>query len=560
MADNDPGNNDVSTIKQDNEQKLNHEITLRSARDTLFSRLFQTVAKMAKNRVFRGAVLFVVILSALAVMVVPKLRYYTLNQFNVKASSTFLVLDTTNRQPIKNVDVSIGGVSARTDIEGRVVLQNLKLGPQTINIKKIAFGSVSKKITIGWGSNKTDDVLMTPTGVQYTFVTKDFLNKSPVVGAEVSYGESSAISDTNGRAVLTVEKITSAEIEVTINSKQYRLEKHILKPEETSEVSILLVNERKHVYVSERSGQPDLYSSYIDGKDKQVLLKASGFERDDQTLAPSPSQNLVAYVSTRGNQKNSDDFLLSNLLLVDTDTNQTTFLATSEQIYVLGWSGDWVVYMQVKSGNSAPSPDRHQLKSYNSSTGDTVVIATANYFNSFVLAGGYVYFAVNGTENSSAAKLAKSRPDSSNVTTLFSGEIWDLTVTNYGKLSFLSGNEWYDYSSDNLAPSKRLTPLSDNSSKRFVDAGRGNHSLWLDVRDGKSNILLHDEQTGNDKIILEKKHADYPLSWLDETTIIYRVVSDSETADYALSTLGGDPVKISDVKNTSSISGTDKYR
>jgi hypothetical protein len=49
----------------------------------------------------------------------------------------------------------------------------------------------------------------------------------------------------------------------------------------------MLVPDRKTVFVAKDSGKYDLYKSYVDGKNREVLLKGTGSENSNIALAMS---------------------------------------------------------------------------------------------------------------------------------------------------------------------------------------------------------------------------------------------------------------------------------
>lgn len=532
-------------IEPENQQPANNQ-----AKSSWYKNLWSRFCSIIRRPIFWWSLLSVVMVSVLIGVFVPKVRYFVLNTVGVRASSSIIIVDSATRLPVKNVVVTIGQQSSRTDIDGKAVLRDIKLGEQRLKVSKSAFATEDKTVVIGWGSNPLDNIALRSTGYRYTFVTLDFLTNKPITNAEVSYGESSALSDGDGRVMLIVEK-PEEEFEVTITAKSYRTDKYKIQVDNSTDKTVKMVSARKHLFVSRRSGKPDLYSSYLDGKDLAMVLTASGAERDDQVLAPHPSKDAVAYSSTRGNQKNSDGYLLSNLIIVDTTNNQTSLVSTSEQMYVVGWSGDWLVYAKITSGASAPNPERQQLHKYNIETREDKTIASANYFNSFRLVGDHLLFAINGQQNPSSAKLESVNIENGDKVTILNGEIWGLIVFDQNEVAFQSGEKWYNYKAGDKSPTDRSDPV--NQSRNRVYINNQQNSVWLDKRDGMGVLLLRNNKIYQEETLFSKKHVEYPVSWFDDNTVIYRVVSPEETADYALNINGGQAIKITDVSNTKGV-------
>ncbi|MEK9196323.1 MAG: hypothetical protein AAB914_03060, partial [Patescibacteria group bacterium] len=255
------------------------------------SRFFKGIASIVTNPK-RRKITFLIIFLALAIsFVVPSSRYYLLNSFGVRSASSVRVMDEKTLQPLKNVEVSLGTASAKTDKEGKAHLNGVKLGSQKLVVKKPAFAQVSKVVVVGWGSNPLGEFKLNPVGSHYNFSLKDFLSARPIKGVEVETedGQFTAISNEKGEASLVVEDTKQPEIKVKIRAEKLRDEDMTLDRNDKQTREVAMVPANKHVFVSKRSGKYDLYVMYIDGKDEQKLIAGSGYEKPD-ALMISPAQ------------------------------------------------------------------------------------------------------------------------------------------------------------------------------------------------------------------------------------------------------------------------------
>mgnify|MGYP001792257052 CR=1 FL=1 len=209
----------------------------------------------------RKIVLALLLLGFGAIFANPATRYSALNLAGVRSSSTLSVLDFSTGQPLKNATISVGDITSKTDKNGIAHLDKLKLGKTKLKIERIAFATVEKSITVGWGTNPLGSINLTPKGSQYKIQITDFLSGKSVAGVEAESQEVSARGDANGLVTLTVPQTDASEITIKINSQNYRPEsiKIILASKET--IKLKLVTARKHIYVSKRSGKYDIYSS-----------------------------------------------------------------------------------------------------------------------------------------------------------------------------------------------------------------------------------------------------------------------------------------------------------
>lgn len=501
--------------------------------------------------VVRWVIVLLVVGSIVTTVVVPTVRYLFLNTIGVRSSSSLTILDDSTRQPLKGVTVTIGASQATTDEQGTARLQQIKLGTQRLVIEKRGFASVTKTITVGWGSNPLGQVEVTPTGTQYNFVTVDYASGDVLPQAELSSGEASTRADSTGHAKLTVGDPGDADLVVTVSLAGYRTDKITIKPDTKEDVQIKLVPSRKHVFMSKRSGSLDLYSVYADGKQEKRLVTASGSEQmTNLALVPHPTDSPVAYVSTRGNQTNSNGDLLSNLILVDSDSGDTTNIIAADRVTILGWVGSKLIYTQQVTGQDNQSPTRYKLMSYDYQTTDNKELAHANYFNDAALFGGQIYYAPNAGTQDAASRLYRINPDGTNKQSLLNQSVWQIVRVQYQELALSLGQQWFTYAQGANAPTKRSAAPSNLQTRTYIDSPDDKHSAWVDIRDGKGVLLSYNLGTKKDQVLVDAPGITYPVQWLDDTTLVYRVSTSEETADYVVSLRGGTPVKLTDVTAT----------
>lgn len=507
-----------------------------------------------KSRILRWILLLLVIGGLLAAAGMPKSRYLILNTAGVRAESSLTVLDNSTQQPLKNVQVSIGDATGTTDAQGEVTLKKVKLGTSLLTIQKRAFAPVSKSVTIGWGSNPLQSYELTPTGTQYEFTTVDYLSGKPVAKVEASSQDADAVSNDQGVIKLTLDKPSDdTQLKVTFKQDGYRDETRSLDLNDKTNHTVKLVPAQKDLFVSKRSGKYDVYSIYVDGKDEQVVLAGTGTERDDMVLVPHPTEPVAAYVSTRGNEHNNQGYLLSKLTIINTDDNMTHDVVAAERIQLIDWSGDNLVYVQIASGESASSPKRYRLMSYNQKTTAVKELAASNYFNDVVSIGGEIYYAPSSAYQTSKTALYKIKPDGTGAQTVFSQEVWNIIRTSYDHLALAVEQQWYDYRLGDKQPQKLNAAPSSQQPRVYIPSPDGKHAAWIDVRDGKGVLLAYDTTTKNDTAIDTKSGLAYPVRWLTNDVLVYRVKTDQETADYAVSLNGGNPIKVRDVTNAGGI-------
>ncbi len=480
-------------------------------------------------------------------LLLPASRYGILNLVGVRVSSSMNVIDSQTRLPLKNIAVKLQGKSSITDSDGHVSFQGLKLGKSQLDIIKRGYADNSRAIVLGWGSNPIGDQELVATGAQFTFNLSDWQSGKAVLGAEAVSGESSATADEQGKIVLTIGDDTGGDVEVLVSAEGYRTETVVFGEGQPSEVELKMVPARKHVFVSNRGGEYDLYKIDVDGKNEELLLKATGKEREVPTVLPKPNEDVVAFVSSRDGDKNSGGFILDGLYIVDSITGESEKVTRSEQLQLLGWSGQSIVYWQVVEGTSAGNPERSKLFAYNYKTGERKDLAAANYFNSVRLVGDVVYYAVSSyAVPASQAKLYSVKVDGSLKETVVNSQVWTIFRTEYAVLEFSAENQkWYEKKGDSVAT--EVDQQNITSQRQFVDSPSASKTAWVDIRDGKGVLLISGTKDFKEEVLLTLPGLSSVEYWNGEDNIVFRVIKNSETADYFINLDVKDPVKITDV-------------
>jgi len=507
------------------------------------------------NKLARYATIFVILAGLIALGGFPATRYYALNLVGVRSGASLTVVDSVTQLPLKNVTVELGKHTAKTNQDGLIKLSKLELGTQALSISQTGFATVNETVTLGFGSNPLGDYKLQAIGLQFRISVVDYLSGKPVKTAEINSDESNAKSDSKGLITLTVDHDESATRSATVSADGYRDERLTLKPGQSQNRTVQLVPGGKHTYISKQSGKYDLYKIDIDGKNKKVLLAATGNEDSDITLAQSTDGQEVAMVSKRDTLKNQDGFVLQSLTLVNVEDGANLSVEHSEQIRLIDWVGTKIVYIRIKAGTSAGSPDRYQLISYDYTTNSRLQLASSNNFNHVISAGGTLYYAASNNYQGGVSQFARIKPDNTGKSVLLDKtDVWDVIRSSYDTLSLVTDQNTYSYKlGDSAVKSTTVKPSAD-TNKFFLDNDDATQALWFDSRDGKGVLLADNVSTGKDTVVTSQDSLVSPLSWHNARTAIYRVSKPDETADYAVSLDGGQPKKIVDVTPSAGLS------
>lgn len=499
------------------------------------------------NSTLRYATMLVLFIGVIAGVLIPVSRYAILNLFGVRVSSSMTIIDSQTRLPLKNISVTLQDKTVLSDPDGGVELTGLKLGASSLSVQKLGYAENKKQIVLGWGSNPIGEQDITATGVQYTFVLSDWVSGAPVTSAEASAGENSAKVDDKGKIVLTVGQTDLSNLEVIINASGYR--DFIINTRDLNkeELKVIMVSDRKDVFVSNRDGKFDIYGIYLDGKEESRLVEASGSERVVPTILQNPTTSLTAFVSSREGFKNGDGYLLDGLYILDSKSGQYEKIARSEQIQVVGWSGDRLVYWQIVEGTSAGNSQRSKLFSYEAITKEKTELATANFFNDVELVNNVVYYAVSAfAVPLSQAKLYSIDVDGKNKITVIDSQVFTIFRTQDGDLLFNGDNQKWFKMKLTKQP-EEVENVTFPSNYIFVNSPDGSKTAWVDIRDGKGVVLTSSADSYTGKQLLSDAGISSVQYWAGEDALVYRVIKTGETADYFVKLDGSDPIKITDV-------------
>lgn len=510
---------------------------------------------LLKNKYFRRISILIVLAIIAGLAAFPSSRYLILNSLGVRAGASIKALDETTGQPLKNVEFSIGGSSAKSGSDGEVKLENLKLGPAEFKIKKAGFEEVSQNITLGWGSNPLGEFKLKSVGNQFEVKVVDFLSKKPLAKVEAINGDSSAISNDNGEITITLPNTDSDEVDIKLSKEGLREETISLKLGQQDPQVVEMASARKHAFISKRSGTYDVYKVDIDGKNEEKVLAGTGQERPESiALSSHPSKNIVALVSSRDSSANRDSKAMSSLTIINLDNNKISTVANSERLQMIGWVDNKLAFVKIAENTEPTSADRHKLIAYDIVSAHERELASTNYFNDILLANNAIYYTPSSYNVNGNVGLFKTNIEGNNRKTIYDKEAWNILRTSYGELSISMGQDWYTLSlSDDSMVKANGAPPSQKSRIYVANPFGGSSNLWTDERDGKGVLLSYNKDDKQDSTLQTGSGIKNPVKWLNSKEIIYRVGNSQETADYIMSLEGGEPVKIRDVTDTASI-------
>ncbi len=498
-------------------------------------------------RSLRYGTLIILFLALVVGGLVPKTRYAVMNTLGIRVRSSMAIVDSKTRLPLKNIQVSLQGHALRSDDDGVVVFEGLKQGPAKLEIDKRGYAVYEKDLVLGWGSNPLGEQPLTATGTQFIFLTKDWMSDKVIVDVEVISGEDIAKSDSEGKTTLTVGDVAD-DAEVKIIANGYREEIFTIGELSREENIVKLVPSKKHAFVSNRDGRYNLYAIDVDAKNEELLLEATGKEREIPFILPHQTRDVIAYISSRDGDTNKDNFMLDGLFIIDLIDGSSYKVTRSEQIQLIGWYGDKLIYVNVIEGASAGNSERSKIVSYDLQTKGRTELASANYFNDVKLIQDTVYYAVSSySVPQSQAKLYTIKTDATEKKELIGTQVWSITRLSFTNLLFDTIDlAWYEQELGK-EPVKLDAQPANRVSRTYTVSPNGKKAAWVDVRDGKGVLLVYDVTSGEEATVLTEPGLSDPVYWTSDSYLVYRISTSEESSDYVLNIDGGVPQKISDV-------------
>jgi hypothetical protein len=505
--------------------------------------------KWYKKKLFKA--LLVVLALSLLLLLIPNVRFTALNALGVRAEASLTVVDESTSQPLKRASVELGGVTKETDDDGTVSFDEVKLGLVDLRIERRAFELSESQVSIELGDNDLGEYALEPKGVQYSVLLYDYFSEEPVHKAEVYYDDDAVYSDEQGLVKVTIEGSPQGETaKFRVVAEGYRQEELEvdLGSEETQEVGLVPV--RKHVFLSNRTGNYDVYAVDADGKNEVRLL--AGTNNDNGALYPHPDKRLTAFIGSSDNRYDTDGMLMRKLVVVDEDSREARTVVEARMISVIGWDGDKLVYKEtIYSEAEAQSLERLMVYDLNNSS--ATKIAEASYFNRLIQIGSSIYFLIGkmGDQDQELFLQSYNLKDRS-LKQVSDKEATSFIRSNYNVISFSSADrEWYQYDVSSSKTSRLagqpLSYFSSNYDRVYFDRPDGKKSAWIDVRDGKGAVILIDTEDNSETMIVSQSGLSRPMRWINNDLLVYRVNSGVEVADYAISVSNPEPKKISDV-------------
>lgn len=477
------------------------------------------------------AILLVLLVTSGILYAIPSTRYGILGQF-IKRDANFVVMDSVTKKPVTQASVTIAGLEAKTDNKGKVTVNNVPVGEYTATVKKKNYEDQTKSYNVPiFGNTSELTVELKALGRQVGISVVNLITKAPIVKAELTVGEASVITDSEGKAtivlptdqptqkgVLKLDGYNESEVQITVTD-QPDMNKLTMTPAGSV------------FYLSKATGKINVMKSNLDGTGAKTVVEATGSESDSETvLLAARDWKYMALFAKRDASKKGELFLVNaatgKLSVIDEGITAT--------FQAVGWSNHRFLYLVDR--DKQPWEDKQRaLKSFDADTGKTVVLdetqgyGTANnhyqreyLLGSYVIGDTVVYAKAwssigYGSMASKKSTIVSMKVDGSQKQTLkeFTAEnyinidarAYEPKTVAYNVNIDSNPSIYYEYKDG------KVEPMSSNSDKFYAQyptylvSPGSDMTLWSEPRNGKTAVLVGDDEAKSSKTLANE--SDY---------------------------------------------------
>jgi hypothetical protein len=503
---------------------------------------------------------------------------YQLAALALKNNYNLEIIDSTTGTSVSGATVSIGGVSATTDSDGKVTLHNVAVGHNKILVAKKYYKSEKRDLLVPILKQKsTPTIKVSATGRQVKINVKNLINHKPLSDVTINVSDVTSKTDSSGSAVivlpvgaqnvkgaLSLDGFNNTDITVAVDNKSVKENNYTLTP--TGKV----------YFLSKLSGKIDVVKTNLDGSGRETVLAGTGKEDSNNTvLLASRDWKYLALLSKRDGGTNPKLFVIN--------TSNDSMLAMDNiadaSFNPVGWSNHNFIFTANKYNAPQWQPNRSSLKSYNAESGKVILLdqtkADGNNAADFVnenigsvyQIGDKVLFEKywSGYSSKFSGKQGGIYSASANGGSVQTLKTFDYEFMKNSSISSIPDEvskvyynivekdadpSYYVYENGKVSAKKDIKDDFDKyyqqGATTYLQSPSGSNTFWSESRDGKNTLFIGDQNGDNGKQIASL--ADYkPYGWFSDD---YLLISKNSSELYIMSTSGINeklqPIKVTD--------------
>lgn len=519
----------------------------------------------------KTVLILVVILAIIGALAAIPFTRYKIAGLVLKKSVAVTVVDAKTKKPVTEANVTIDGISAKTDNRGKAALGDVPVGEYTMAVTKKYYQDNRLSYTVPIVNEPAAvSADLTATGRQVVLSVTNVITGQPLSDATVTASDTAATTDDQGAAtiVLSADQETVAAVIKRDGYHEKTVELQVV--DEPDANKLVLTPTGSLYYLSKKTGTINVMKANLDGSDEKVVVEGTGKEDDFNTvLIASRDWKYLALLSRRDGGDSPKVFI------VDTASGQMKAADEGNAMFTLiGWTGHHFVYTVERNTANFWDDKRRALKTYDASGAKlTVVDETAGsgsgafdflyqqllyvrvLGNDVVYAKSWNYpFSLEG---SAAVSDKKAQLISVKAGTTDKKIIREFEPLLYGNLEIATyrPNQLYikwstSYFSYKDGAVKDLAGISeasfyDSTNKNYFVSPGGTKTYWSEIRNGK-NVHLFGDQNGDNATEMLASEDYAPYGWYaDDYVLLSKGGNQLYIAGYNEKTLTT-PIKVTD--------------
>lgn len=440
------------------------------------------------------------------------------------------VMDQATDKPVSSADVSIDGKTAKTDKDGKAVLNGVEIGHRNLTVSKKYYKSDTTRIYVSFSEEDRDvRVDIEATGRQVPISVVNKVTGKPLENVTLKASGTEVKTDGEGKAVIVLPA-DKTDLPISLSNGGYNsLNARIAVTEAVEQNTFKLTPSGKLYFLSRQSGKIDVVKTDLDGANRQTVVYGTGREDDRNTvLLASRDWKFLALHSKR-------DSSPAKLYLIDTSSDKMTEIdAGDANFQLVGWNDHDFVYRVQRNAIKYWQPNYLALKSYNAdkkqiltldqslAEGDETNSWYQTFGNPYIVEGKLVYtvgwewygsnyFNRNPAGRNHSVRVAsvnsQSKKDvrtwpADQFSAYFQASLYNPRELYYSVYSNAAGKEvFYEYENGAIKDAAIEPDKFQIVYPTYLASPSGDKTLYKEQRDGRDTFFVGDKNGDNGKQI-----------------------------------------------------------
>lgn len=472
---------------------------------------------------------------------IPVTRYATMGLL-VKKSTTVVVVDSGTGKPVTQASIRIGQVIVTTDSQGKASASNVPVGIYQVKISKRYYRTETVQAEVPvFGDMQAVHIGLHATGRQVPVTVINTITKRPVAKALITAGDTSAITDNKGAAIIVLPA-NKVSVSATLSSNGYNTQNVTVTVVQQPDVknNFTITPAGKLYFLSKRTGTIDVMKSSLDGSNTAVVLKGTGNEDESDTVLLASRD--WRYIGLKA-KRDTDN---ATLYLFDTNNDKQTVIDKGNATFTpVGWYDHYFIYT-VNRLQVAWNVKAEALKSFNADTGTITVLDEAKIFGSdsssaayehytgeSIVDGGIVFSKrinpSNVSYDGADITINMVKPSGGDVKVLKTldrqgyadSHVYKPQEIYFRYTPYYSDEQYFEYDDGKVTQNNTLTAEQYNRNyPTYLLSPSGQKTLWYEERDGKNYLFTGDANGEHEQVLGQFDDVYTPYGWYGDDYVL----------------------------------------